>query len=1497
MKLRKTVWILIIALVFETVFSSVSPMGTVYAADLTSNESIAFSEEQDALSDETAYTFDELTVRDGEISDEIEDGADDALTAEKTEIVAEEEEISEEEAIIQENSEDVLSEETSDETDDNDEALGVEMPAGTEIEIKTIPKYYADLDGKGYGVAVAVKNPDGINEGFHRENWDKTVYLQVDSNPAYTITLTDINDIMYPDVKTLPYILISLHHLDAKLSTGEHSVKIAVKYKGAYYTNTVKVNLYASESKERTYKKNEGGDPKKEDYMSGEKGSEIINYYFNFLAQTNDKVTSVKLVRNGQTLATAGKAQLYDSDMRTSPLSTERYSEYNPISLEGYIAYMAPVVNVHGIMVHFMRLEQDIEDGWCDMEITTEKGLKVTQRNAYYSTTKPLIWGMGYRLPWYYGEVVNTANCPYLAAYIYGLNLVKSIVPAYYDDEGIAVTSGAADSESLIYNGGFAYLLNLADPNAEWYTDNLKIRALNLPEDTIDTRTDEEKERTVHVSRDYSLEDLCWWNEADTCTFDYYYSNVKRFEVKPLDSMETLYAGSVKKETALVDLIPSDQRYKFRSGSTKYRVFVYDENGQIVEKFYCDSFKTGAFPDSAVTIALNSDKVTIGVDKTYQLTAEVGPADRVADKSVTWSSSAPKVATVSADGLVTAIKEGTATITATSKTGGKKATCKVTVVSKVEPVTGIDIWVSDEDTELETGDRAPIMVDLTPSDTTEIDVTFTSSNEEVLRVDRDGNMWALSPGEVDITASITSSTGDTYQDTVHITVIKKPVAVNFITLDQNSITLANNASTYLTAAINPQDADQQEVQFTSSNTGVVFVHSVEGHTALIRSGINAGEAVITATVNGTEQTATCRVTVLPDEASENGDEKSAADDGQDRDLWINSIPDQTYTGGKITPAVRVYYGSKELKKGTDYTLSYADNKDAGRIGDTKKGKNAAPRAIVKFKGNYTGISLSRSFNIDRLSIEADSEGNVYESPELSTVLKKGKTWKPVPVIARNGKKMKAGTDFSYAYYSDEACGEESKISSISAAGTYYIKITGKKNYDGTRVVRCHVADNSAIVPMSGVTVKFQQESYDYDEEGVIPTYTVKWNGTEVDPEEYEVSFYADSNKKVGKATMILTGKGIEGEDGISFVGETKAVFKINGIDLSKNAMVLGIWEDMPYTGEPRLQNNAKVYLKSNTSDPLRKDIDYTESYSKNVNVGKATVTYIGKGAYTGKLKEEYTISKADGGSVLIDEIGSVPYEKGGAKPKPVITYEGKTLTAGKDYTLSYADNKAVTTPDTVKTPSVTVKFKGNFSGSKTVGYSIEAQSIADLNVSLPDKAYSKKKGKWMSTPVFTDKNGQKLKAGTDYRKPVEDDYVYFGCYWGALPTAGTIVTLTVEGIGNYAGSTYTGSYLIYSTPISKAKLTVKDMVYTGRPITLTEGDFKVRKLIVKEGKKSVEKELVLGRDFRIVSYSKNTSKGTATVVIQGTGGEYGLGGTRKLTFKIKAKSSKDILDK
>lgn len=168
----------------------------------------------------------------------------------------------------------------------------------------------------------------------------------------------------------------------------------------------------------------------------------------------------------------------------------------------------------------------------------------------------------------------------------------------------------------------------------------------------------------------------------------------------------------------------------------------------------------------AVTgITLDKKKVKLGKGGKYQLTASIAP-ENATNTDIEWTSSNKKIATVSATGLIKAKKKGTATITATTKDGGFKAEVKVTVTDPVK-VTGVKL--NKKSKTLKKGKSYTLKATIKPKKATVKDVTFSSDNKKVAKVDKDGKVTAVGKG----TATITVKTRDgKYTATCKITVKK-----------------------------------------------------------------------------------------------------------------------------------------------------------------------------------------------------------------------------------------------------------------------------------------------------------------------------------------------------------------------------------------------------------------------------------------------------------------------------------------------------------------------------------------------------------------------------------------------------------------------------------------------------------------------------------------------------------------------------------------------------
>ena len=180
-------------------------------------------------------------------------------------------------------------------------------------------------------------------------------------------------------------------------------------------------------------------------------------------------------------------------------------------------------------------------------------------------------------------------------------------------------------------------------------------------------------------------------------------------------------------------------------------------------------------PIKSSDITLSTRAATLNVGKTLTLKATVYPTN-ASNKTVTWSSSNPKVATVNASGKVTGKKAGTAVITAKTADG---LTVSATITVKNVKVKGVKLNVKKVTRTV--GKTKQLKATVRPAGATNKKVTWKSSNKKVARVNAKGKVTAKSPGKATIT--VTTKDGK-YKAKAVIQV--KPKNVSRFTLAGNS---------------------------------------------------------------------------------------------------------------------------------------------------------------------------------------------------------------------------------------------------------------------------------------------------------------------------------------------------------------------------------------------------------------------------------------------------------------------------------------------------------------------------------------------------------------------------------------------------------------------------------------------------------------------------------------------------------------------------------------
>ena len=274
-------------------------------------------------------------------------------------------------------------------------------------------------------------------------------------------------------------------------------------------------------------------------------------------------------------------------------------------------------------------------------------------------------------------------------------------------------------------------------------------------------------------------------------------------------------------------------------------------------KAYTDKRDTTTPADVKVSRITLSASTGLALTKgqTQKLTATVAPANAT-NKAVTWKTSDKNVATVSENGLVTAVGGGDATITCTAQDGsGVKATCKVTVTV---PVSGIQL--SQTSAALTVGDTLTLTKTIYPSDATNQAVTWMSSSDAVASVDSNGKITAKTAGSAVITCKSVSDNSVVGICNVTVKAKVQPpseIKVNKITLNKTTASVTKGKTLQLTATVTPGNATKKEVKWGTSNKNVAMVS-----TSGLVTAKSAGTATITCTAqDGSGVKATCKITV------------------------------------------------------------------------------------------------------------------------------------------------------------------------------------------------------------------------------------------------------------------------------------------------------------------------------------------------------------------------------------------------------------------------------------------------------------------------------------------------------------------------------------------------------------------------------------------------------------------------------------------------------------
>lgn len=455
-----------------------------------------------------------------------------------------------------------------------------------------------------------------------------------------------------------------------------------------------------------------------------------------------------------------------------------------------------------------------------------------------------------------------------------------------------------------------------------------------------------------------------------------------------------------------------------------------------------------------------------------------------------------------------------------------------------------------------------------------------------------------------------------------------------------------------------------------------------------------------------------------------------------------------YDGSKKKPSATVRSGNKTLTSGTDFTVSYSNNVNAGTAS-----------AVITGKGNYSG-SITKEFIITPADFS-----KLTASLAAGTFSYDGTEKKPEVTVKSGSKQLTAGTDFTVSY-----------TDNINV-GTAKAVITGKGNYSGTITKSFKITQ----ADLSKFTASLSADSFIYDGAEKKPEITVKSDNAQLTAAtDFTVSY--SSNVNAGTATVTITGKG-------NYSGSIKKQFTITPADFSGFSAELSA-DTVTYTGSAQ---KPGATVKSGDK-VLVSGTDFTVSYSNNTNTGTAKATIKGKGNYSGTITKEFTITPADI-SQLTASLSADIFRYNGAEQKPSVTVKSgdKTLVPDTDFTVSYSDNIDV------GTATVTITGQGNYTGSMTRTFTItNARIPAVITAKSVTLNQSTKK-----TSVFTAETDGKITLKSSNSKIVKVSGTKI------IPVAPGKVTLTITAARGQDYEKASQKISVTVRPLTTSKLSLK----------------------------------------------------------------------------------------
>ncbi len=739
------------------------------------------------------------------------------------------------------------------------------------------------------------------------------------------------------------------------------------------------------------------------------------------------------------------------------------------------------------------------------------------------------------------GIAVITASC----------GEVRATCGVLVEKKFISVTSITLDQESLsLVKGGSATL-----------------KATVLPEDATDPAVNWSSSAPEVVSVENGVvKALAGGNAVITAAAGAYTAACSVEVTVPAESiaLDQQRLDMVKGATATLKatVLPEDSTDKELSWSSSAPEVASVENGVVtalkagsaeitvrVANISAKCMVTVTVPVESVTLDLTT--LTLEIGQKTSLKATVSPADAT-NATLSWKTSSPSVASVTDKGEVAAHAAGSAVITVSA--GGKDATCQVTVHEKIIPVESITL--SKSEVKVSKGRTVTISATVKPVNATDKTVNWSSSDPSVATVDAKGKITGVRGG----TTTVTARAGDAEASCL----VEVTAEVESITLSDKSIAIPEGTTAQLSATVNPDDATDKTLTWSSSNKTIATVDE----NGLV-TGVKGGKTVIT--VKAGNKSATCAVTVTVPVESVTLDKSTASVD----------------EGSTLRLSATVYpsYASDKTVTWTSSDESVATVDASGKVTGVSRGK-----AVITAQAGDCSATCQLTVTVPVASIDLD---------QAAITLDKGTTASLKATVLPAD-----ATDPSVTWTSsDEAVVSVDGNGKIKALKGGSAKITAKA---GDHSAVCIV---TVIAPVEGVTLPDASVSLVKGRSltlkaTVLPEdatdKSVSWSSSEPSIASVDAS---------GKVTGLTVGKAVITATASGFTAscEVNVYIPVTSVKLDQSSYTLNKGKSFKLTATVSPDDATYPTVSWESSDAAVASVD-ADGNVKGLTVGEATIT-------------------------------------------------------------------------------------------------------------------------------------------------------------------------------------------------------------------------------------------------------------------------------------------------